>query len=506
MVFPDRPTGNAWQLIGNSFNQGAGIVNDLATSQNAMQALVERRTQAALEQKRLEHEQAARDWEFQQKQDDDAKKQAFVDQAIALSSKGFKNPDISTTTPASTRDIGFPSSDVAIQKPTSIGGMAAPQLGYKPAPIPQIQTPEQTITTPGGYRPAIPQDYKDLAIRTGNASPELFTKPSPYEEAYAQAAGKLAGSIPKAGATPAYVTLAAQYKASNPLASQADIISSVAQQYPESVYDKSFLNSLIKTSDKGAAIENAGSGAIKANSAATNAETAQGRLDAQKIRDAANALKDVSTNPNGIGNKELNHIIADQKGLQNAYNKETNSQRNGVALGKADMAYKSVNGILNKPNISPIDLLAVKDQVIGLLNPGYAINRTQFEHLNAGGLVDKVQNWYSPLNHSDKSLDPVQVAQFKDLISRVGNELSDAHATIKDSYWQQAHDISQKRGLIGTPDSVFLSSRNYSFDKPKESVNPTIPGVSTTEPGSNTGNKKQKWGVDANGMPVPLEN
>jgi hypothetical protein len=69
MVFPERPTGNAWQLIGNSFNQGAGIVNDLGTQQNALQALVERRTQAALEQKRLEREQAAKDWEFKQKQE-----------------------------------------------------------------------------------------------------------------------------------------------------------------------------------------------------------------------------------------------------------------------------------------------------------------------------------------------------------------------------------------------------------------------------------------------------
>jgi hypothetical protein len=69
MVFPDRPTGNAWQLIGQSFNQGAGIVNDLSTQQNALQALVERRTQAALEQKRLEREQAAKDWELQQKKE-----------------------------------------------------------------------------------------------------------------------------------------------------------------------------------------------------------------------------------------------------------------------------------------------------------------------------------------------------------------------------------------------------------------------------------------------------
>lgn len=63
MVFPERPTGNAWQLIGQSFNQGAGIVNDFGTQQNALQALVERRTQAALEQKRLEREMTLRESE-----------------------------------------------------------------------------------------------------------------------------------------------------------------------------------------------------------------------------------------------------------------------------------------------------------------------------------------------------------------------------------------------------------------------------------------------------------
>lgn len=67
MVFPDRPTGNAWQLIGNSFNQGAGIVDQFGQNQNALQALVERRTQAAIEQKRLEREQAMKEWEFEQK-------------------------------------------------------------------------------------------------------------------------------------------------------------------------------------------------------------------------------------------------------------------------------------------------------------------------------------------------------------------------------------------------------------------------------------------------------
>ena len=136
MVFPDRPTGNAWQLIGNSFNQGAGIVNDLATSQNAMQALVERRTQAALEQKRLEREQAARDWEFQQKQDDDAKKQAFVDSFIKMQ-KGVQGPDTTTTTPAETRKLASPSSNIPQEMPTSIGAIAAPQLGY-PTPSPSV--------------------------------------------------------------------------------------------------------------------------------------------------------------------------------------------------------------------------------------------------------------------------------------------------------------------------------------------------------------------------------
>lgn len=193
MIFPERATGNAWQLIGNSFNQGAGIVNDFSTQQNALQALVERRTQAALEQKRLERKQAADDWELKQKQADEEKKQKFIEQAIKLSSKGVQGPDISTTTPASTRDIGYPSSDVAIQQPKSIGEIAAPQLGYKPELIPQITTPSRTVTIPGDYRQATEKDYKDLALQTEQLSPKDYFEPSPYEKAKATMEGSIDG-------------------------------------------------------------------------------------------------------------------------------------------------------------------------------------------------------------------------------------------------------------------------------------------------------------------------
>jgi hypothetical protein len=204
MIFPDRPTGNAWQLIGNSFNQGAGIVDQLGAQQNALQALVERRTQAALEQKRLERKQAADDWELQQKQDDEEKKQKFVENVIKLSSKGVPNPDVTTKIPASTqvgkRDIVSPSSDL-MQPSTSIGGMAAPVLGRQQpdyiqpgytAQVPTVeQTPEQTITTPGGYRDAKEQDYKDLAFQSGIMDIKDYTEPSNYDKAY----GTMKGSI-----------------------------------------------------------------------------------------------------------------------------------------------------------------------------------------------------------------------------------------------------------------------------------------------------------------------
>jgi hypothetical protein len=193
MVFPDRPTGNAWQLIGQSFNQGAGIVNDLSTQQNALQALVERRTQAALEQKRLEREQAAKDWELQQKKDDAEKQQKFLDAAAKMKEKGVQLPEVNTTIPASTRNIGYPSNDVAIQQPRSIGEIAAPQLGYAPALIPQVVNQAQTVTTPGGYRPAIQQDYADLALQNGQLTPKDYLEPSPYEKAKATMEGSIAG-------------------------------------------------------------------------------------------------------------------------------------------------------------------------------------------------------------------------------------------------------------------------------------------------------------------------
>lgn len=174
MVFPDRPTGNAWQLIGNSFNQGAGIVNDLGTQQNALQALVERRTQAALEQKRLERENAARDWELQQKQDDAANQDKSRANISDLLKNGVKGEGTQTTIPASTRNIGIPSSDISMQQPTSIGGIAAPRLGYSPSPITEIQTPEQTITTPGESRQANIADYQEAILPS--VDPATFVK------------------------------------------------------------------------------------------------------------------------------------------------------------------------------------------------------------------------------------------------------------------------------------------------------------------------------------------
>lgn len=186
MVFPDRPTGNAWQLIGNSFNQGAGIVDNLGTQQNALQALVERRTQAALEQKRLERKQAADDWELQQKQADEEKKQKFIEQAIKLSSKGVQGPDVTTKAPGP--ELAGPSRDVAMQQPAGIGGQAVKPYGYQPEPA---RGPDQTITTPGGYRPATEQDYKDAALQNGQMTVKDYTEPSNYDKAY----GTMKGTI-----------------------------------------------------------------------------------------------------------------------------------------------------------------------------------------------------------------------------------------------------------------------------------------------------------------------
>jgi hypothetical protein len=186
MVFPDRPTGNAWQLIGQSFNQGAGIVDNLGTQQNALQALVERRTQAALEQKRLERKQAADDWELQQKQADEEKKQKFIEQTIKLSSKGVPNPDVTSKVPGP--ELASPSRDVAMQQPASIGGQAVKQYGYQPEPA---RGPDQTITAPGGYRPATEQDYKDAALQNGQMTVKDYTEPSNYDKAY----GTMKGTI-----------------------------------------------------------------------------------------------------------------------------------------------------------------------------------------------------------------------------------------------------------------------------------------------------------------------
>ena len=422
-------------------------------------------------------------------EDDEAKKQKFVENVIDLQSKGVPNPGV--TTKAQGPELASPSGDVAMQQPTSIGGQAVKQYGYQPTPA---RGPEQTITTPGGYRPATQQDYKDAALQNEQLSPNDYLKPSPYDEAYAQAAGKLEGSIPKSNGIPAYVTLAAKYKEANPTSSQADIISYVAQQYPESTYDRNFLNSLIKTSDKGVAIKNSDTAVIRAGIAQQNANTNANRASAQTGTVAGTDLN----------SKQLKERNRWQQGIQKNYEAATTSTRSGTNLQAASNAFETVNKTLDAPQISAAEVTGVKDQIAKLLNPGFAISKVQFAHLNNGGLVDEVKNWVQNLTGNDV-LTTKQREQYRTLVTRLGEELVTAHKNIKDDYWTQAHKLSTQNGWSEN-DSISLTPKAFSFDNPEPSSGSGIPGVITTELGNSTGNKKQKWGVDANGMPTPLEN
>jgi hypothetical protein len=147
--------------------------------------------------------------------------------------------------------------------------------------------------------------------------------------------------------------------------------------------------------------------------------------------------------------------------LNNAYEKETSSTKAGVNLISADLAYKGIQKTLDAKNISAADVLAVKDQLIKMVNPGYQITNTQFGHSNVGGTVDKLQNMVAGMS-GKQMLTPTQKTLYKAEVARLASDLVEEHTNIKKLYQDRAHDASQRLGLEGN-DTLKINARNL-FD------------------------------------------
>ena len=81
-LYPERPIYSPWSDIGSALTQGAGIVNQLDQSRNALQALVEKRALAAFEKQRQEMADKRIVREDAQKEADRMAKEADAQRAL----------------------------------------------------------------------------------------------------------------------------------------------------------------------------------------------------------------------------------------------------------------------------------------------------------------------------------------------------------------------------------------------------------------------------------------
>lgn len=451
MIFPDAPTGNFWQLAGSALTQGG-------EQANVLQDLVTRRTAAALEQKRIQDEMAQRDWEFQQKKEDDAKQEAALVRLADAAKNGVPDQPAKTTiTPASTSMVAGPSPDMQDLQ----SGRPNALMGYNAVPM---QTPEQTVTTPATMRPATQRDLNQIMLEGKMISGKDAYALTPYEEAFAKAKGTLAGYT--ADNHSALMGAASKFvmdkKASDPTKppsmAEVDAAAATADPTGKRTDDKGYM-AYLKSFDKDAAAQNSTSGVARLGIGQQNADAHT--LEAQAAAAAA-AAKNTKLPGSNLTNKEAEQRTKWGQALQNKYESSVTSTRSGTNLQAASNAFDTVNKTLAAPEISAADVTGVKDQIAKLLNPGFAISKIQFQHLNAGGLVDNVQNWMNGLKGTELLTDK-QKDQYRTLVSHLGEELATAHQNIQKDFWTQAHKISTLRGWTGA-DSISLTPKEFSFD------------------------------------------
>jgi hypothetical protein len=170
--------------------------------------------------------------------------------------------------------------------------------------------------------------------------------------------------------------------------------------------------------------------------------------------DAATARVDKMTDKSGwtqpipAGAIKPKDVVNEEEKINKDYEKETSSSRAGVNLLSADLAYKGIQKTLDAKEISAADVLAIRDQLVKMVNPGYQITQVQFGHSNVGGIADKLDNIVKGMQ-GDHMLTPHQKTQYKAMVARLASDLVDTHNSIKKTYLDRARQASTRLNLAG---------------------------------------------------------
>lgn len=162
--FPERPTANQFQFLGQALTQGGGVAdklgNDLMEQQKTSNLLADMVDQRIARRK----QEAQADWEFTQKKDKDTKEETARKEINDLLQNGVKVPGVTSIIPPKTETFQGP---IAPQDE-----IPTPMSNYK-NPY-EVTTPGRTETTADSYRPAAMADYQRAALPTED--PATFVK------------------------------------------------------------------------------------------------------------------------------------------------------------------------------------------------------------------------------------------------------------------------------------------------------------------------------------------
>lgn len=191
--YPERPTANNWQFLGDALGQAGNVVHGLdlnlqeagknqfeqTQKANLLQDMVEMRIARKKEQERL-------DWEFQQKKDEEAKGEEARKEINGLIQKGVRVPGASNIIPPKSQMVEGPT---ALQDE-----IPTPMVGYHNPN--EVTTPGRVETAPDTYRKAGPDDFNEALFRNEQLSGKDYStsldpyKNDPMARAYAVQMGK----------------------------------------------------------------------------------------------------------------------------------------------------------------------------------------------------------------------------------------------------------------------------------------------------------------------------
>lgn len=273
MNFPERPTSNPFQLLGQGLTGAANILDEEQKSSNLLKDMVD----ARIARKK---DQAHQDWEFSQKKDQEAKEDAARKEINELIQKGVKVPGVDTVIPPKTENAAGP---WAADRLPAASPYDVPESGGFPT-MP-VTTPGRVESSPESYRPAAMADYQSAALPTED--PATFVK----------------NLVPpnKGAALTAVKTFILQAKASgNKMIKSSDLDAAALAGDPTGAIltDKDY-NSFKKTYATDAQTQTAETGARNAETANRRANIAQQNADNYTKKVANNQAVDMS-NPDNI--------------------------------------------------------------------------------------------------------------------------------------------------------------------------------------------------------------